>query len=96
MGLLALYATLQILDLITTMLFLSMGVQEGNPLVVQAIRWAGDPFQALVWVKLLAFLIGAYCWSAGRVGLLRRANGLFALLVIWNAVAIYRAAAQIS
>lgn len=96
MFLLAQYSLLQLLDMMTTLLFLSAGVQEGNPVVVQAMRWADDPFGALLGVKLVALIIGIYCWSAGRHSLLRRANWLFAVLVMWNVVAICVAARQVS
>jgi hypothetical protein len=96
MALLAQYSFLQVLDLVTTLIFLSAGVQEGNPLVVQAIRWAQHPFGGLLVVKLLALAIGVYCWRRGRHNLLRRANWLFAALVTWNVVAICVAAHQVS
>jgi|SRR5688572_61148 hypothetical protein len=96
MGLLTQYSTLQFLDLLTTMLFLSLGVQEGNPVVVHAIRWADNPVSALVGVKAIALAIGLYCWSIGRHSLLRRANWLFAALVMWNVAAIYMAIHQTS
>jgi hypothetical protein len=96
MPLLAQYSVLQVLDLLTTLVFLSAGVQEGNPLVVQAMRWAQDPLGGLLGVKLLALAIGVYCWSAGRHTLLRRANWVFAALVMWNVVAICVAARQVS
>lgn len=96
MGLLAQYSVLQALDLITTLLFLSAGVQEGNPIVLQAMQWAQNPLGGLVGVKIVALAIGVYCWSAGRHTLLRRANWLFAALVIWNVIAIYASSTQIS
>jgi hypothetical protein len=96
MALLAQYSVLQLLDLITTLVFLSAGVQEGNPVILQAMRWAEDPFGALLGVKLIALAMGVYCWCAGRHSLLRRANWLFAALVTWNAVAIYVATRQVS
>ena len=96
MALLAQYSLLQLLDMITTLVFLSAGVQEGNPVVVQAIKWAQNPFDALLGVKLIALAIGVYCWCAGRHHLLRRANWLFAGLVTWNVVAICMALRQVS
>ena len=82
--------------MITTLIFLSAGVQEGNPIIAKAMQWAQDPLGALLGVKLVALAIGVYCWSAGRHALLRRANLLFALLVTWNVVAICVATRQIS
>jgi hypothetical protein len=96
MALLAQYCVLQLLDMITTVVFLSAGVQEGNPIVAQAIRWAQDPVGALMGVKLIAIAIGVYCFRVGRLKLLRRINWLFAVLVMWNVVAICVAARHIS
>ena len=96
MALLAQYSVLQLLDLVTTLIFLSAGVQEGNPLVVYAILWAQHPFGGLLLVKVLALAIGVYCWRGGRHNLLRRANWLFAALVTWNVVAICVAAHHVS
>jgi hypothetical protein len=96
MALLVQYSLLQLMDLLTTLVFLSAGVQEANPVVLQAMQWAADPLRALLGVKLVALAIGAYCWSAGRHSLLRRANWMFAAIVTWNVVAICVAAHQVS
>jgi hypothetical protein len=96
MGLLTQYSALQCLDLLTTLVFLSVGVQEGNPVVAQAIQWADNPLSALVGVKAIALAIGIYCWSVGRHRLLRRVNLLFAGLVLWNVAAIFLAMHQVS
>jgi hypothetical protein len=96
MALLTQYAVLQLLDMLTTLMFLSAGVEEGNPIVAQAIKWVANPFGALLGVKLVALAMGFYCWSIGRHTLLRRANWLFAVLVMWNVVAICVATRHIS
>jgi hypothetical protein len=95
MGLLAQFSYLQILDLLTTLAFLSFGVREGNPLVNFALETVG-PLQALLIVKTVAIGIGVYCWHAKRYVLLARANVLFAALVAWNLLAIIAASHQIS
>lgn len=78
------YAYLQILDVMTTLAFLLAGVQEANPLVKQVIHWSGSPLAGLLLVKLVALLLGLFCWASGRMRLLQRANVFFAALVAWN------------
>ena len=91
MGILAQYSYLQLLDVLTTLAFLSLGVQEGNPLVALALNAADTPVIGLAIVKVAALLLGVYCWRAGRHRLLVRANWLFAALVTWNLVAVIAA-----
>lgn len=78
------FAYLQGLDTLTTLAFLLAGAKEANPLVRATIEIFGNPLFGLVAVKLLALGIGVYCWNAGKVAILRRANIFFALLVAWN------------
>jgi hypothetical protein len=82
------FSYLQILDFLTTVAFLLHGVQEGNPLVRLALSAGANPVASLLGVKLLAILLGLYCWRRGRRQLLLRINILFALLVAWNLVAL--------
>ena len=96
MGLLAQFSYLQVLDLLTTMIFLSAGIQEGNPLVNVAFRSTGNPLQALVLVKAVAFAIALYCWRAGRYSILVRANWFFAAIVAWNVLSLAIAVSQFS
>ncbi len=88
MGLLVQFSYLQVLDFLTTLAFLSVGVEEANPFVNFMFRVSGHPLQALMLVKTIAILIGVYCWRAGRHSVLLRANQLFAALVVWNIVAL--------
>jgi hypothetical protein len=82
------YSYLQVLDFLSTIAFLVNGVREGNPLVRLAMGLGSNPVVSLVAVKLLAILLGFYCWRAGKRQLLVRINLLFALLVAWNLVAL--------
>jgi hypothetical protein len=82
------YSYLQVLDFLTTVAFLIQGVREGNPLVRFCVESTGNPLNGLLLVKLLAVLLGIYCWRMGRIKLLRRINVLFAALVAWNLVAL--------
>ena len=86
MGLLAQFSYLQVLDLLTTMAFLSVGVQEGNPLVRVALA-SGDNLPGLLLVKGVAIGIAIYCWQAKRHTVLYRANWFFAAVVAWNLIA---------
>ena len=68
------FIVLQCLDVLTTLIFLSQGMAEGNPLVSWALSSAHAPWVGLVISKLLAALIGQYCYRSGRFTLLRWAN----------------------
>lgn len=82
------YSYLQVLDFLTTIAFLLHGVREGNPLVRYFVSATANPISGLLVVKVLAVLLGLYCWRMGRGKLLSRINVLFALLVAWNLVAL--------
>lgn len=88
------YSYLQVLDFLTTIAFLVNGVREGNPLVRLALSVGTNPITGLIVVKLLAMLLGFYCWRAGKRQLLSRINLLFALLVAWNMVALILSAVR--
>ena len=89
------YSYLQILDFLTTIAFLVEGVREGNPLVRLAISAGSNPLGGLLAVKLLAVLLGVYCWRLGRQKLLVRINVMFAFLIAWNLVALIVGALQL-
>jgi hypothetical protein len=82
------YFYLQVLDFLTTIAFLVNGVREGNPLVRLAIGVGSNPVESLLVVKLLAILLGFYCWRVRKRQLLSRINLLFAVLVAWNLIAL--------
>jgi hypothetical protein len=86
--LLAQYCYLQTLDFLTTLAFLTTGVKEANPLVRAAMQVGTNPAGGLLLVKVAAVLLGFYAWRMGRQRLLNRANTFFALLVVWNLVAL--------
>jgi hypothetical protein len=72
----------------TTIVFLLHGLREANPLVRLALHYSANPLEALMGVKAVALLLGFYCWWMGRDRLLARINILFALLVVWNLLAL--------
>lgn len=82
------YSYLQVLDFLTTVAFLLHGVREGNPLVRYFLSSSVNPINGLLIVKLVAVLLGLYCWYMGRSKVLQRINFLFAVLVAWNLVAL--------
>jgi len=82
------YSYLQILDFLTTVAFLLLGVKEGNPIVRIVIEATDSPLGGLMLVKAVAVVLGIACWRLGRGRLLLRMNLLFALVVTWNVVAI--------
>lgn len=83
------FICLQICDLVTTLVFLSLGVGEANPLVRLALGAAHQhPAAVLGAVKLAGIAVGWYAWESGRRRLLSRINILFAICVAWNVVAI--------
>ena len=88
------YSYLQVLDLLTTLAFITYGVSEANPLVVFAIAATKSPLIGLVLVKTAGLALGLYCWRLGRLALLSRANLGFALLITWNLVALIVAGRQ--
>ena len=82
------YSYLQVLDFLTTVVFLLHGVREGNPMVRWAIDAFPSPLGGLLFVKVLALGLGIYCWQFGKERLLGRINWSFALLIAWNLVAL--------
>jgi hypothetical protein len=82
------FSYLQVLDFLTTIAFMINGVKEANPLVRFAVNMSPSPISGLVLVKVLAVLLGIYCWRMGRQRLLSRINFVFAMVVAWNLVAL--------
>ena len=82
------YSYLQVLDFLTTIAFLVNGVKEGNPLVRLALNMGHNPIGSLIGVKVLAVVLGIYCWRMGRERLLSRINAMFALVIAWNLIAL--------
>lgn len=90
------YSYLQVLDFLTTIAFLLNGVREGNPLVRLAIEYAPGPVSGLLAVKIIAVVLGIYCWRSGRLRLLGRMNIMFALVVAWNLLALIVGSASLA
>ena len=86
--LLLIFVCLQIMDALTTIVFLRFGVQEANPVVRMAIASFAWPEFGVVGPKLFAIGLGVFAWRTGRLRLLRVMNVLFAACVLWNVVAV--------
>jgi hypothetical protein len=82
------FCYLQTLDFLSTLAFLVSGVKEGNPLVRAAMQFGNNPWSGLLVVKVVAIMLAVACWRMGRHRLLSRANAFFAILVVWNLVAL--------
>ena len=82
------YTYLQVLDFLTTIAFLVNGVSEANPFVRYVLTLVPNPLAGLLIVKMLALLLGFYCWRLRRERLLSYINVLFAALVAWNLIAL--------
>jgi hypothetical protein len=88
MGLLIQFSYLQLLDVLTTLVFLTGGVKEANPVVRFLLVATPSPLLGLLSVKLLAIALAVYCWRTARTRLLLFANLFFAVLVAWNLLAL--------
>ena len=88
MNLFAQFVYLQILDTLSTLVFLGYGLEEANPLVRLAISYVRSPLGGLVALKLLGLALAWYCWRSRRQRVLVRANTFFAVLVAWNLVVL--------
>lgn len=87
-GTVALYFYLQLLDLLTTLTFLRVGVAEANPFVTSAIAVMGSPWLGMLFIKAVAAILAVYCLFGKRFQTLRRANWFFAGLIVWNLAAM--------
>ena len=86
------FLALQCLDVLTTLIFLSKGVREGNPLYSLALPYVHAQWIGLIAVKLLAMFIGYWCYRTGKIGTLRLANIGYSAIVVWNLLTIAAAA----
>jgi len=53
-----------------------------------ALNLGYNPIGSLIGVKVLAVMLGIYCWRMGRERLLSRINIMFALVIAWNLIAL--------
>ena len=84
MGLLSLFIYLQLLDLLTTVLFLKMGLVEGNWLAATLIRWS--PLFGILAAKAATIVVGIIAVWLHKDRLMRLANFGYSGVVAWNLV----------
>jgi hypothetical protein len=85
---LVLFGYFQLLDLLTTVVFLLHGVEEANPVIKFALSATPFPILGLLLMKIAAVAMAVFCWRLGRQKLLGRMNIFFATLVSWNLLAM--------
>jgi hypothetical protein len=73
---------LQVLDFLTTLIGMKIGLGEASPF----IRWLMqvDPAVGLALSKLLALILGGLCLWLNKRHLVRWINYWYAGLVVWN------------
>jgi hypothetical protein len=82
------FSYLQLLDVLTTLAFLTSGGHEANPIVRLAMATARSPLAGLLALKICAVSAAVYCTLTARARTLRRINLFFAVLVVWNLIAL--------
>jgi hypothetical protein len=73
---------LQLLDFMTTVIGLRIGVQEFSPFIRLLMRW--DPIIGVSISKLIAGLLGGICLWQRKIRVIKWINYGFAALVAWN------------
>jgi hypothetical protein len=89
MSLLSIFVYLQILDLLTTILFLKMGLVEGNWLVALLIRWS--PMLGVLVAKIGTIILALIAVHYHKIRVMRLANLGYSGVVVWNLVCIIMA-----
>jgi hypothetical protein len=76
------FVSLQVLDLLTTLLGMRFGAQEASPFV----RWLMQigPVEGLVVAKAGAFALAGICLWARRQRVILWINYWYAALILWN------------
>jgi hypothetical protein len=82
------FAVLQMMDILTTLLFLGRGVAEANPLVKYSMAMTHGTVAGLLAVKLLASILAVAAIRAGRPRAIAKMNRFFMLVVGWNLIAL--------
>jgi len=79
---LAAFLYLQLLDFLTTMVGIQLGLSESSPF----IRWmmTANPTVGLAASKVVAVLIAGICIATNRPNLIKWVNVWYAALVVWN------------
>ncbi len=75
------------LDICTTIVGLSTGLREMNPLLASLMRVMG--LNALLVSRLLALALAVYFIYSGRILLLQRATAVMGVVVGWNVLWLF-------
>jgi len=84
---LKLFAYLQILDVLTSLIGFKVGAAEASPAVRLMIH-SLSPLAGLAVSKLIAVLLAGLCILLKKPQAIRRITYWYAVLVLWNAVVI--------
>jgi hypothetical protein len=79
---LTVFLYLQVLDFLTTILFLKLGLQEGNWMVGWLVRWS--PVLGVLAAKLGTVLLALIAIHYHRHRVIRLANLGYGGVVVWN------------
>jgi hypothetical protein len=82
MSALPLFIYLQVLDFLTTVLFLKLGLSEGNWLVAALIRWS--PVLGVLLAKLGTIVVALIAVHYHKHRVMRLANLGYGGVVVWN------------
>jgi len=91
MTLLTFFIYLQILDFLTTILFLKMGLSEANWLVVVLARWS--PWLGVMLAKVGTIVLALVAVHYHKIRVMRLANLGYGGVVVWNLVCMILAKA---
>jgi hypothetical protein len=80
---------LQVLDFLTTVVALELGLSEMSPFVRFLIDKVEHPVVGVMLAKIAACGIGAYCLMRNRRRILFWLNLWFSILVVWNLAMLY-------
>ncbi len=82
MGSLSLFVYLQLLDFLTTVLFLRLGLVEASWIVAALIRWS--PIVGVVLAKVGTIVLALVALHYHKHRLMRLVNLLYGGVVVWN------------
>jgi hypothetical protein len=82
MPLIEIFAFVQLLDALTTLIGMELGAQEINPIIRYFMQ--SGPVTGLVICKLGVAVLGGICVWRRQLRAIRIVNYLFAPLIVWN------------
>lgn len=80
---------LQVLDFLTTVVGLELGLSEMSPFVRMLIERTEHPLMGVLFAKLAACGIGGYCILRRKDTFMKLVNFWFAALVVWNLAMLF-------